>query len=86
MSNSPKYPEIHVPLVGQDSNAFSILGRVRAAMRRAGVSAEDQSAFHAEATSGDYDHLLRTVTKWVSAEEEDEDDWDDYSVYDEEDY
>lgn len=32
-----KYPEINVPLVGEDGNAFSILGRVKRIMRRAGL-------------------------------------------------
>lgn len=75
MTATPKHPEVHVELVGQDGNAFSILGRVSEAMKRAKVPAEEQSAFQAEATSGDYDHLLRTVTKWVSVgADEDEDD------------
>lgn len=71
----PKYPDVHVELVGQDGNAFAILGRVNGAMIRADISREERDAFLAEATSGDYNHLLRTVTKWVSVDDEDEDDW-----------
>lgn len=74
MSTAPKYPDVHVELVGQDGNAFAILARVSRAMKQAKVPAEDQSAFQAEATSGDYDHLLRTVTKWVSVGVSDDDD------------
>lgn len=77
MSNTPKYPNVHVELIGQDGNAFAILGRVSRAMERAKVPAEDRSAFQAEATSGDYDHLLRTVTKWVSVGAEDDDEEED---------
>ena len=66
----PKYPDVHVDLVGQDGNASSILGRVTSAMRRAGISQAEQSAFIAEATSGDYNHLLRTVTKWVNVDDD----------------
>ena len=33
--NEVKYPEIEVELVGQDGNAFVILGAVRRAMRNA---------------------------------------------------
>lgn len=62
---TPKYPNVHVDLVGQDGNAFAILGRVRKALLSAGLGDEFE-AFHAEATSGDYDHLLRTVLAWVS--------------------
>lgn len=60
-----KYPEVEVQLTGQDGNAFFILGRVSKALRRAGVSQEEIESFRAEATSGDYDHLLQTVVRWV---------------------
>lgn len=61
----PKYPEIRVKLVGEDGNAFAILGRVQKALRKAKVPAAEVTAFFAEATSGDYDHLLATCQKWV---------------------
>jgi len=64
----PKYPDITVTLVGEDGNAFAILGRVKQALRRAGVPQEEQDAFMAEATAGDYDHLLQTVMRWVEVE------------------
>lgn len=60
-----KYPEIEVQLTGQDGNAFAIMGAVRKALRRAGISKEEQDAFTAEATSGDYDDLLQTAMRWV---------------------
>ena len=49
---------IRVKLVGEDGNAFAILGRVRQALRRGGESREFIEAFTKEATSGDYNHLL----------------------------
>ena len=52
-------------LTGEDGNAFAILARVTRAMRRAGISDEERDAFYAEATSGDYDHLLATCMRWV---------------------
>lgn len=52
---------VEVKLIGEDGNAFSIIGRCAKAMRRAGVSSETISAFQAEATSGDYDHVLQTA-------------------------
>jgi len=61
----PRYPEITVELIGQDGNAFAVLGAVTKALKRAGVSKEEQDEFMQEATSGDYDHLLRTVMRWV---------------------
>lgn len=60
-----KYPDIHVNLVGEDGNAFAILGRVMKAMRRGDVPEEEIKIFQNEATSGDYDHLLCTVMEWV---------------------
>ncbi|MBZ0172755.1 MAG: hypothetical protein K8E66_10275 [Phycisphaerales bacterium] len=50
------------------------MGRVTLAPRRAGVLKEDRDAFVAEATSGDYDHLLQTVMRWVATDEPSEDD------------
>lgn len=66
----PKYPKINVRLVGEDGNAYAILGRVRAAMRRAGLSIDEIEAFTEEAMSGDYGNLLRTVMEWVSTDED----------------
>jgi hypothetical protein len=52
------YPDIHVRI--QDGNAFAILAEVRVALKNAGVSQIIIDAYTAEATSGDYDHLLHT--------------------------
>ena len=64
----PKYPEIAVQLTGEDGNAFNILGICLQAMRRAGLSQEECEAFQAEATSGNYDHLLATCMEWFEVE------------------
>jgi hypothetical protein len=61
-----KYPEVKVKLVGEDGNAFAILGRVSAALKKAGVEKSERDAYFVEATAGDYDHLLRTTMAWVS--------------------
>ncbi len=45
-------------LVGQDGNAFNVLGLARQAARNAGWSKEKIDAFLNEAMSGDYNHLL----------------------------
>lgn len=60
-----RFPDVSVRLVGEDGNAFAILGRVRAALRRGGATPDDLAAFTAEATSGDYNHLLATCMDWV---------------------
>jgi Domain of unknown function (DUF4314) len=64
----PRYPEVQVQLSGEDGNAFAILGRTTAALRAAGVPSEEIDAYFAEATSGDYDHLLQTTMAWVDSE------------------
>jgi len=62
----PKYPKVKVKLIGQDGNALAILGRVTKAMRQAGVTEQEVKDFVTEATKGNYDHLLFTVTQWVN--------------------
>lgn len=71
----PKYPDVHVKLIGEDGNAFSILGRVSKAMKREGISAEEIAEFRAEAESGDYDNLMTTVVKYVNTDGDDDDDY-----------
>jgi hypothetical protein len=58
--------DIDVDLIGNDGNAFSIMGAVTKAMRRAGVSREEQDQYFKEATAGDYNQLLVTTMKWVN--------------------
>ena len=60
----PKHPDIAVKLIGEDGNAFAILGTCRQAMRRALLPQAEIDAFMAEATSGNYDQLLRTCMRW----------------------
>lgn len=67
-----KHFDVHVALVGEDGNAFAILGRVKRAMRDAGLPDSEYAAYSAEATSGDYDHLLRTTMKWVNCDDPDQ--------------
>jgi hypothetical protein len=62
----PKFPHVEVELVGQDGNAFAVLGAASQAMRRADVGKADIDAMMDEAMSGDYDHLLQTVMATVS--------------------
>jgi 3-oxoacyl-(acyl-carrier-protein) synthase len=58
-------PKPKVKLSGTDGNAFAVLGAVRRELRRAGWTAEQISAFTAEATSGDYNRLLATCMKYA---------------------
>lgn len=63
-----KYPNLTVQLTGQNGNAFVIMGLVTNTMKRAKVSQETINAYMAEATSGDYDHLLRTTMRYVNVD------------------
>lgn len=64
--DEPIYPDIDVELVGLDGNGFFIVSRTAQALSRGGVSKENVDRFREEATSGDYDHLLAVVQKWVT--------------------
>ena len=59
---------VKVRLVGEDGNAWIILGRCRAAMRKAGYSQAFIDTFVTEATAGNYDDLLATVMRYVVVE------------------
>lgn len=74
-SSTTKYPHVIVPLVGEDGNAYAILGRVDRALRVAGVSKDERAVFMDEAMAGDYDNLLRVVLSWVTPAEFDEEDY-----------
>jgi len=73
---TPKYPEITITLVGENGNAFSILGRVHEAMSHSPFFADwsdeafdaEWENYHSEATSGDYDNLLATTMKWFACQ------------------
>ena len=62
-----KYPNITIDLSNQDGNAFAIIGTCTLALKRNGLR-DQVKAFRAEATSGDYDNVLRTVLAWFSVE------------------
>jgi hypothetical protein len=57
-----------VKLIGEDGNAFAIIGRCRRAAKKAGWTEEQIERFTTEATSGDYDHLLQTVMEYFDVE------------------
>ena len=63
-----KYPNITVQLSDADGNPFAIIGKVRQALRRAGLSAEEIRKFSDEATAGDYDNVLATAMRWAEVE------------------
>ena len=63
----PLYPDIIVPLSEEDGNIFFIIGRVSKAMRRAGISNEDITAFRERVrASHNYDEALQAVMATVN--------------------
>jgi hypothetical protein len=57
-----------VRLLGEDGNAFAILGAVRKAMKRAGADKEYIEQYTNQATAGNYDHLLQVTMQYVEVE------------------
>ena len=54
---------LKLKLVGEDGNAFMIMGRARQLLRRNG-RADLIEQFTKECTSGSYDHLLATCARY----------------------
>jgi len=52
-----------VKLIGEDGNAFYILGAVQKALRKADYDKEKIDAIMEEMRESDYDHLLQTAMK-----------------------
>ena len=68
MRTAPLYPRVTIFLTGHDGNAFAILATVRSALKHNGAGKMEIDKFVQEATSGDYDHLIQTVMKYVNIE------------------
>jgi hypothetical protein len=66
-TDGPILPDVTVDFSNIDGNAFMLIGTVAKAIRRAG-HADRVAEFQEEATSGDYDNVLRTCMKWVNVE------------------
>jgi hypothetical protein len=60
----PKF-DVQVKLVGNDGNAYAIMGAVKKGLQKAGATKEDIDTYLAESMSGDYNHLLATACDWV---------------------
>ena len=57
-----------VKLIGQNGNAFSIMGLVKKALKHAGADKEYIDKYLNAATSGDYDHLLVVSMEYVNVD------------------
>jgi hypothetical protein len=54
--------KVKLRLVGLDGNAFALLGAFKAAARRSGWTSDEITKVLDEAMSGDYEHLLFTLS------------------------
>ena len=61
--NATNLPKVNCPLVGEDGNAFAILGRFQRAAGTAGWPRVEIDNVMQDAMSGDYDHLLSTINE-----------------------
>ena len=57
-----------VKLVGEDGNAFSIMGRVKKALMQAGADKEYVDKYLKESTVGDYSYILAVGMEYVNIE------------------
>lgn len=56
-----------VKLIDENGNAFVIMGKVCAALRKTGM-ADKIKEYQEKATSGDYEHLLQVTMEYVDVE------------------
>lgn len=64
--DGPRYPEIEVPITGQDGNIFFIIGRVTGALRKAGHADQIRYFTNHVTDAGSYEDALERVEKWVT--------------------
>jgi hypothetical protein len=70
MTDMPKFPDVFVKLIGEDSNTGNIMGRVTRAMQQEGVPYADQQAFRLAVMNCDsYAAVLQLVMDTVSVGE-----------------
>ncbi|MDI6615859.1 MAG: hypothetical protein QME27_04035 [Syntrophaceae bacterium] len=57
--------DVTVKLIGEDGNAFAIIGKVSRALRKAGYDDAFVREYEEKAISGDYDNLLMVTMTYV---------------------
>lgn len=62
MDTQKTQQKVDLDLEGINGNALAILGAFSKEAKKAGWSKDEIGEVYKEATSGDYDHLLQTVT------------------------
>ena len=62
------YKKPTVKLIGEDGNAFAVIGKTKKALRKAGASKDVIDCYTTEAMGGDYANVLVTTMKYVNVE------------------
>lgn len=62
---TPLFPHVVVELLGDDGNAFAILGKVSSALETGGATRAERDEYMKLAMGGDYDNLLRVTMGYV---------------------
>ena len=57
---------VTVHLTGKYYNTFGVVRAVKKALEQAGASQSDIETFQSEASSNDYDDVLRVAMEWVN--------------------
>ena len=60
--------KVTVKLIGEDGNIFSIMGRVKREMDRAGKREEAKKMYEEATKAGSYDEALRIIMDYVEVE------------------
>lgn len=78
--DDPRYPDVDVALVGQDSGLLSLATIAGRALRRHGVPSSEVDELYRAVTQGTYNEGLHELTCWVNVVDDSHEDH-----YDEED-
>jgi hypothetical protein len=73
--------KVRMSLVGQDGNAFFLMGAFQREARMQGWTSEEIEKVIHECKSGDYNHLLSTLMDNIEEPEDEEDEYEEDSDY-----
>jgi len=64
---SPRENKPKLKMVGEDGNAFFIIGRAQRAWKKAGLPQDEWEQIRDKMTGGDYNDLIRTAMTYFDA-------------------
>lgn len=66
-NQGPKFPKaiVKINLDNEQQSPFYIIGEVRRALKEEGATPRLANQFNADVMSGDYNHMMDVVEKWV---------------------